>query len=315
MALRCALVLVSYQSSRFLPACLDSALGQLRHFDRIVVVDNDSGDGSADLARRDGVEVLTPGANLGYAAAANLGIAHSAGEDVVVVANTDVVFESDFLSETESLLTTDPGIGVVAPLLMRFDGTTVDSAGQGRSWSLHPRERGYNRPLPAGGFHAGPVFSSCGAVTVFTQKAIGRLLERDGEVYDPDFFMFWEDFDVGWRAQSAGLRVWFDGRVRARHFRSGTLEKGALARVSLALARPCALRVHLVKNRVLCLVKNFCWRADGWRLPFILARDALWMGALTFTAPKTIIGLFRAAPLIQRAWVKRRRRQRCSWTE
>lgn len=310
MPLRCALVLVSCNSARFLRECLDSVAGQLRPFARVVVIDNGSTDRSVEIATRPGVEVVALAENLGYAAAANLGIARCPDADVVGVANVDVVLAPDFLQAAAEALLADPDIALLSPLLLRFDGVTVDSAGQERSLSLHPRERGYGRPLPAEGFPAGAVFSVCGAVTLFTRRAIRHLLDRDGEVYDEDFFMFWEDFDVGWRAQADGLKVWFDPRVRARHYRSGTLEPGWRARFSLALARPPALRVHLAKNRLLSLIKNFRFGTDGWRIPFMVARDVLWMGSLTLTSAKTIIGLIRAAPLIRKALAKRRLRLR-----
>ncbi|MBN2346539.1 MAG: hypothetical protein JXO51_09110, partial [Candidatus Aminicenantes bacterium] len=116
----------------------------------------------------------------------------------------------------------------------------------------------------------------------------------------------WEDFDIGWRAQLLGLKVYFTPRAVAYHFRSATLARTWWARFSLALARPATLRFHLLKNRYLTLIKNFRWRRNGWVLPCVLLKDALWVGALTIRSPKIIIALVRSGDAFRRAWKKRR---------
>jgi len=133
--------------------------------------------------------------------------------------------------------------------------------------------------------------------------ALEKLKVGD-EFYDEDFFMFWEDFDIGWRANLMGLKVFFTPKAIAYHFRSGTLPRTRWSRVSLSLARPAFLRCHLVKNRYLTLIKNFRLARNGWALPFIFARDLLWVGALTIRSPKIIIALARSRAVFKRAWQK-----------
>ncbi len=300
-----AAVVVSHNSARFLPDCLQSLQSQTRPCAEIVVVDCASGDGSARLIAAAGVTPLLLGYNAGYAAAANLGIARCRA-DLVLVANADCRFDGQFVEKATAAFTRQPDLGLLSPLILRFDGETIDSAGQERSAALFPREAGWNRPRSAVDLRPRPVFSVCGAATVFSRRALERLA-LEGEWYDSDFFMFWEDFDIGWRAQRLGLRVAFDPGPQVRHFRSATLPSRRLARLSLAMARPAGLRFHLVKNRYLTLLKNFRWRDDWRALPFMLLRDPLWVAALTLTAPANIIRLCRSGELFRRALRKRRR--------
>lgn len=298
-------VVVSYNSARFLPDCLDSLARQHLPCGRIIVVDNASGDGSAEWLRgRPEITAVLLERNIGYAAAANLGITHSSGE-VVVVANSDTRFAADFTRVLQERFREDDRLALVSPLILRFDGETIDSAGQAMSAAVYPREIGYGRPRRQLELREGPVFSVCGAATVFARWALERL-KTGTEYYDEDFFMFWEDFDMGWRAQRLGLSCRFLPEAVVYHHRSGTLEKGFLARFSLALARPAEIKYHLIKNRYLTLIKNFSWRRDFLRLPLILLRDPLWVGALTITAPNVIIRLAGAGKYIRRAWRKRR---------
>jgi GT2 family glycosyltransferase len=117
--------------------------------------------------------------------------------------------------------------------------------------------------------------------------------------------MFWEDFDIGWRARLLGLKTFFSPGPVVYHFRSATLKKTWWSRFSLALARPAPLRFHLVKNRYLTLIKNFRFAQFWWAIPFIVGKDMLWIGALTIRSPKIIIALAGSLDVFKRAWKKR----------
>ena len=299
-------VVVSFDSGEFLERNLRSLAAQTVAFRKIVVVDNASRDGSAErIAACPGLDALLLKENLGYAAAANLGIDRTDSQ-LVLVANADVFLAPDFNSRALDFFRRRPQAALLSPLLLRFDGVTVDSAGQERTRALYPRETGFGRPLAGMALREQEVFSVCGAATVFSRPALERL-RINGEYYDADFFMFWEDFDIGWRANLLGLRAFLAPDVVAYHFRSATLPRSPWSRVSLALARPAALRFHLVKNRYLTLVKNFRWRRDWAALPFLLLRDLLWVGALTIRSPKIIIALARSRGAFRRAREKRKR--------
>lgn len=298
-------MIVSFDSARFLERNFRSLAGQTVPFRRIVVVDNASRDGSREIiAAFAGLDPLLLATNVGYAAAANLGI-DRCRSDLVLVANADVFLDAEFNRRALEFFARRPRAGLLSPLILRFDGMTIDSAGQERSPALYPREAGYGRPLAQSALTERRVFSVCGAATVFSKSALERL-KIGNEYYDEDFFMFWEDFDIGWRANLLGLDVFFSPGVVAHHFRSGTLPVSRWSRFSLALARPAPLRIHLVRNRYLTLVKNFRLRRDGWSLPLVVARDLLWVGALTILSPKIIIALARSGHAFQRAWQKRK---------
>jgi GT2 family glycosyltransferase len=302
-------VVVSYNSGKFLEQNLASLFRQTRAFKQVIIVDNASGDDSAAVIEAfPGLEKILSKVNVGYAAAANLGIRH-ANADLVLVANADIYLADDFNEQVLRFFAAHPQTSLLSPLILRFDRQTIDSAGQAHSLAMHPREIGFNRKLAGSDLKAGEVFSVCGAATVFSGKALEKL-QIDGEYYDEDFFMFWEDFDIGWRANLFGLKTYFAPQALAYHFRSGTLKKNWRSRFSLALSRPAPLRFHLLKNRYLTLIKNFRWSQFWWTLPFIVARDLLWVSALTISAPKIIIAMTRSKDTFKRALKKRSRIQR-----
>lgn len=300
----CAVV-VSYNSEKFLEQNLDSLFRQTIAFKQVIVVDNCSSDQSAAvIAAFPGSEKISSTANIGYAAAANLGI-NRANADLVLVANADIYLADDFNQRVLHFFAEHPQTSLLSPLILRFDRQTIDSAGQTFSPALYPREIGFNRKLAKTCLNEREVFSVCGAATVFSRKALEKL-KIGTEYYDEDFFMFWEDFDMGWRANLFGLKTFFTPQAVAYHFRSGTLKKTWVARLSLSLARPAELRYHLLKNRYLTLIKNFRLARFWWTLPFIVVKDILWVCALTIAAPKIIIALAGSRDTFKRAFKKRR---------
>ena len=297
-------VVVSFNSEKFLKRNFDSLFRQTVAFKRVIVVDNASSDGSsAVMGMFPMLEKVELPVNIGYAAAANLGI-RQAGSDLVLVANADIFLDKEFNRRVLEFFSSHPQAGLLSPLILRFDGETVDSAGQFCSRALYPREAGFNQKLTRTCFAEREVFSVCGAATVFSRDALEKL-RIGNEYYDEDFFMFWEDFDMGWRARLLGVKTFFTPRAVAYHFRSATLEKTCWSRFSLALARPAPLRFHLVKNRYLTLIKNFRFSQFWWALPFVIGKDLLWIGALTIGSPKIIIALVRSRNIFKRALKKR----------
>ncbi len=298
-------VVVSFNSGKYLERNFHSLFRQSVPFRRVVVVDNASQDASRDvMAAFPGLDAVMLEENVGYAAAANLGIDRTES-GLVLVANADIFLDDEFNRRVLEFFARRPQAGLLSPLILRFDRATIDSAGQERSLALYPREAGYGRPLAGAALAEREVFSVCGAATVFSRPALERL-RIAGEYYDSDFFMFWEDFDIGWRARLLGLKAYFTPAAIAYHFRSATLPRSRWSRFSLALARPAPLRAHLLKNRYLTLIKNFRWRRDWARAPIALLKDLLWAGALTIRSPKIIIALVRSRRVFKNAWEKRK---------
>lgn len=283
---------------------MDSCFNQSQSFEQVCLVDNDSRDQSLSLlANYPQVKILAQEMNKGYAAGANLGIRQVLSSDLILVANSDIFLDRDFNTRVlERFQNSD--IDILAPLILRFDQKTVDSAGQTYSWALYPREIGFNQPIHSNFLKERSCFSACGAATVFRTQALQKL--KIGEdFYDEEFFTFWEDFDLGWRASLLGLRLIFCPQVKVFHFRSGTLKRSFVSRFSLSLARSPEIKFHLIKNRYLTLIKNFRWNQFWWTIPWMILRDILWVGLLTISAPKIIIPLVKSGKYLKSALKKR----------
>ena len=125
------IIIVSYNARADLERCVASLLAHPpRVSHEIVVVDNQSTDGSADAVRgRPGVTVIQLGSNVGFARANNLGIRQTSSEHVLLL-NSDTVVPPDAIDRLVDLLRRRPDVAVVGPRLVDGEGRAEMSYGR-----------------------------------------------------------------------------------------------------------------------------------------------------------------------------------------
>jgi GT2 family glycosyltransferase len=164
-------------------------------------VDNGGGGPELEDARgREGVKVVAPGGNVGFAAGCNLGAREASGE-VLVFLNPDTVVAPGAIAQLTATLQ-DPEIGIAMarlrlldrPELLNSRGTEVHVAGI--AWA-----GGYGEPAEEVDELrdvAGPSGAAM-AIHAETFRGLGGFTE--------ELFMYQEDLLLGWKARLAGLRV------------------------------------------------------------------------------------------------------------
>ena len=302
-----AVVIVSWNSERFLEECLESLRALQRPPSEIVLVDNASRDGSADLAREryPEVQVVDLDHNAGFCAANNLGIKLTTSPFVLVL-NPDTRLDPQFL---EQLLPAfeDPGVGLAAGKLLRFDGRTIDSAGQLLGRSRQPKDRGYGKP-DRGQFDRDEVlFGVCGAAALYRRTMLDTVADPGGRYFDESFFAFVEDLDLAWRAGRMGWKTAYRHRARAEHARGGSASGSPwLRRLAAMLGRSPEIRFHVVKNRYLTILRNDTIGGYLRNAPFIWTRDLATLMLLALTSPAVLARLWRERSLFRGALARRK---------
>jgi len=205
-----AVVAVTYSPGEVLTDFLDSlARATTRELD-VVLADNGSTDGSVEkAASRPGVRLLPTGGNLGYGRAANIGV-RSTSAPLIVIANPDVVWEPGALDELLAAADRWPHAASLGPLIRTPDGAIYPSARQipaiGRGighalcgwwWPSNPWTAAYRvENQPPVEREAGWLSGSCMLVRREAFEAVGG--------FDPGYFMYFEDLDLGHRFGKAG---------------------------------------------------------------------------------------------------------------
>ena len=123
-------VIVTWNCRQDIARCLPSVLGGVfDHRLEVVVADNDSADGTAELVaeRFPEVELVAMGRNAGFAAATNAGMGRTTARHVVLL-NPDTVVDPGALDALVAFADERPAAGVVAPALCNPDGSDQGTA-------------------------------------------------------------------------------------------------------------------------------------------------------------------------------------------
>jgi GT2 family glycosyltransferase len=243
-----SVVVLNYNGGSMVLECLES----LRHSDlkplEVICVDNASSDGSADRVEAEFPEVRTIrlDTNTGYAGGMNRGVDASSG-DYVAMLNLDVTLDPGYLRLCAEALADDPTLGGVTGKLYRpdeADPPILDTTGHTVYRNRRAVDRGEREPDTGQYDSDTRLFSICGAAPVY-RRAMLDDVALDGQYLDEDFFAYFEDFDLSWRAQLRGWGFAYVPAATARHYRGGSGGKSSTFILS------CNHR-----NRLLVMLRN-----------------------------------------------------------
>ncbi|HEY4963514.1 MAG TPA: glycosyltransferase family 2 protein [Candidatus Saccharimonadales bacterium] len=210
-----AVVVPNWNGMDSIKDCLDSLLGQtLEH--SLIVVENGSSDGSLAYLRENypEVKIIVNQTNLGFAAGVNSGIkfAIENGAKFVALFNNDAVADKRWLEYLYKELEVNDDVGIATCKLVSADNSHLDSTGDFyTNWGLpFPRGRGetdlnkYDKQTE--------IFGASGGASLYRVSVLKEI-----GLFDEDFFAYYEDVDISFRAQLAGWRVRFVPSAVAYH--------------------------------------------------------------------------------------------------
>jgi GT2 family glycosyltransferase len=250
-----SITIVTYNSGRFIKRCLESVLDQKYPYKEIIVIDNNSGDGTVDILEpfEDRCRIVYNEENIGFAAAQNQAISLSNAEWVLTL-NPDVLLLQGFLEALVNAGNLDPRVGTVCGKLLTMtagfdfpEEPLVDSTGIYFTPNLRHLDRG-SLQVDNGHFRNYEyVFGATAAAALYRREMVDDIA-IGGEFFDADFFAYREDADVAWRSQLMGWKCLYAPYAKGYHVRKALPgNRGAL---------PPEINMHSVKNRFLLRLKN-----------------------------------------------------------
>ena len=316
-----SVVIPNLNRADLLLECLESLERQrFRDFEVIVVDQASSDDSAARVQERFGeaVKVIVNSANLGFAEGCNVGIRASRGRWIALL-NNDALADPRWLEEAVKAGRARPRVGLVACLILdRVERDRIDNVGVG----LYPD--GMNRGR-ARGERAGGLYGS--GYDAFLPSGCACLLRREmlDEIglFDPSFFAYSEDTDLGLRARLSGWRCAFAPRAAVYHHYSSTAGKVSGFKV-----------FHAERNRLWLLFRYYpalyLALSPAWTLLRYLALVPAWwkMKAQAGASPSpvmVVMSILKAHGSAlarlgeqwawRKAWLKRRRVSAETWAQ
>ena len=191
-----SIIIVNYNGKELLQKCLDSLLKVNYDNFEIILVDNNSTDGTVEFITKNypSLIIIKLDSNKGFAEPNNVAAKISKGKYLLFL-NNDTVVTPNFISEIVKVMETDKKIAICQSLLLKPDGS-VDSSGDFID-------------------HLGVVYNSKTKIDEIREVSSARgasMLVRSDifeklDGFDQKFFVTFEDVDLCWRSWILGYRV------------------------------------------------------------------------------------------------------------
>lgn len=244
IAAKVDIVIVNWNAGALLAACLDSlAAADLSHVSKVIVVDNGSTDGSADVtSARLPLTVVRAGRNLGFGRACNLGAAQGDAEFVLLL-NPDTEVDADAITRVVSFLR-DPAqqdVGAVGIRLVDRSGRAQRHCARFPSWRTFLAESFGLAHLLPGRFRPVLMLEFDHLETRDVDHVMGAFycVRRAAfEVlggFDESYFVYFEDLDLSRRLVDAGHRIRYLSEPAAYHRQGGTSDQIRARRLHYSL--------------------------------------------------------------------------------
>jgi hypothetical protein len=270
------IVVLNYNGKKIIKKCLSSIFKIDYPSFEVVFVDNNSTDGSLELAKScfSKANFIKNEENLGYSAGNNVGIRFSLERmaDYVLLLNNDTEVENDFLSKLVEVAESDEKIGLISPVI--FDGKTKEIWFSGGEIIWNRMSNRHARDIKTQDYYETGFITGCSMlVKAAVFKAIGLL--------DEDYFLYWEDADFSLRARKAGFKNMVVSSSWIYHFEES--EKNRQNKI-----------YWLVVSGLIFFKKNTPWNKKYWVRTYLALRKAKNLWDVRFKKDETALTVRKA---------------------
>ena len=288
-----SVILVTWNSRVDLERCLASLMAQHYPNCEIIVVDNASPDKTADWVATlyPKIRLLRNEENIGFAAAVNQGFAAAKGE-VLVELNPDTSVEPDWLFPLVAAVQ-QPEVGLATSRVMLMqEPERVNACGNeisltGLSFCIGVGEKADN--------YCNVALKSVPAISG-AAFAMSRTCYETIGGFDPDYFTYFEDTDLSWRAWLAGFEV--------------VLAVDSVVYHDYEFRFSPQKMYWIERNRHLTLLKHLHWKTLLRLLPPLLLGDAIAWGYALLRGRATLMAKAKALGWLVRNIGEVRRRHK-----
>lgn len=295
------IIIVNWNTRELLHRCLETVYASEGVTMRVVVVDNGSKDGSADMVASEfpQADLLSGHGNVGYPKGNNLGLRILGYHDdhvdpnaprYALLLNPDTEVQPDTFAKAVAYMDANPDIGVLGPKLLLLDGNldlacrrsipTIEVSfwrmiGFSKLFPKHKRFAQYNLTY-LDEDQIVDVGSVVGAYMQMRKESLAKV-----GLLDETFFMYGEDIDLCKRIGEAGWRVVYYPEITVLHVKRAASRQSKRA------------KLEFVRAFLIFFNKHYRAETPWWQRIAVLVGIALWGGpkiwAEAFSSPAELV--------------------------
>ncbi|MGA2669359.1 MAG: glycosyltransferase family 2 protein [Ignavibacteria bacterium] len=237
-----SVIILNYNGSKYIVNCLSSVLKSSYDNFEVILVDNASTDDSISIVEElfndERIRIVRNSSNLGFCEGNNIGYKYTNG-DYLVFLNNDTEVDPKWLDELVKVMESEQKIGIAQSKLLLLNNRQIfDSTGDFLDYYCLSMQRGLDE-IDRGQYdNVEEIFSARGASLIIKRKVI-----KDVGLFDPDFYLGYEDIDLCWRVRLRGYKVMYVPKSIVYHKGNGTPSNVKL--------------YHSQKNIIILMIKNY----------------------------------------------------------
>ena len=173
-----AIIIVNWNGKRFLKDCLDSLFNQTYKKFKVILVDNDSKDGSQKFVEKNypKVQLIKLDYNFGFSRGNNIGIMEAFKDEsikYIVCLNNDTKVDKNWLKELIKIVDLNPRIGICQSKILYYNNPKIiNSVGILTSKDMTTVNRGIGEPDHGQYEEIEEIFGDCAASVLYTRKML-----------------------------------------------------------------------------------------------------------------------------------------------
>jgi GT2 family glycosyltransferase/lipopolysaccharide/colanic/teichoic acid biosynthesis glycosyltransferase len=261
-----SIIIVNYNVREFLAHAIESlqkAMKKIRS--EIIVVDNDSDDGSVEMVRRrfPTVLLIPNKSNLGFAKANNLALRRARGKFLLLI-NPDTVVQEDTLRAMLEFFDAHPKAGLAGCKILNPDGSFQLACRRSfpTPWVAFTKIVGLSALFPKSRLFGRYNLTYRNPDETYEVDAVsGSFMMLRREVYeqvgglDEEFFMYGEDLDWCYRIQQAGWHIFYVPSTTIIHYKGESTKRSSINEIrTFYEAMHLFVRKHLSQSFVFTLL-------------------------------------------------------------
>ena len=220
-----SIVIVNYNGKNLLQPLLKSISKSAYRGYEIIIVDNNSADGSRELIKKyKNIKLVENKKNLGYSGI-NSALKYCKGKYILFL-NNDMELDRNCIGNLVSAVESRKNIAMAAPKLVNFYDKSLKSGGTWVSRAF------YNGHIKGNGKKSKMEIPYLGVGLI--RK---NIVEDFGYLFDPDYFIYAEDLDLGLRLRLAGKKVLFEPNAIMLHMHAATARKSSKSFTTFLMER------------------------------------------------------------------------------
>lgn len=247
-----SVVIVNYNGKKYADACIESILSSNAKDFQIIVVDNDSTDGSVEYLKtkynkyQDRFKIVTLDKNYGPAKARNEGVKICQGKYICFLDN-DTIVHPEWANEAIKAFQENSKIGIIqCKLLLAKEGGGIDYVGEYLGQNGFLIQKAFTGERDIGQYNKRMKILAAKSAGMFIRK---KTFDTIGG-FDQDYFIYVEETDLGWRSWLAGyINVFIPTSVVYHEFGTSSL-------ILNTEDNERNTKYHGAKNYILTLFKN-----------------------------------------------------------